>query len=249
MIANAQAGLRASRPTRTATTTALLERYPGAQVAQLRRPARDYRDGRADRLSADAGHAGRLLDLRRPTPAGEEGAMDTYHILRDFADSWVLLACSLFFVGVVVWAFRPGSREGARRRGQHPLPQRRRARTTRERRQPTRGATGHEQEARTKTRRGRDDRPFLGRDRGVQQPAAALVAVDLLRHDRLGRDLHDRSTRPGRWSTARRRACWASRPARTWRAEIAAVDEAQRRARASSWSTADLTAHRATTRS
>jgi cytochrome c oxidase cbb3-type subunit 4 len=36
--------------------------------------------------------------------------MEKYSILREFADSWVLLALSLFFVGVMVWAFRPGSR-------------------------------------------------------------------------------------------------------------------------------------------
>jgi len=35
--------------------------------------------------------------------------MDTYTIMREIADSWVLLAMVLFFVLVVVWAFRPGS--------------------------------------------------------------------------------------------------------------------------------------------
>lgn len=35
--------------------------------------------------------------------------MDTYSLLREFADSWVLLFLFLFFVGCVVWAFRPGS--------------------------------------------------------------------------------------------------------------------------------------------
>jgi len=34
--------------------------------------------------------------------------MDTYSILREIADSWVLLAMFLFFVGVFVWAFWPG---------------------------------------------------------------------------------------------------------------------------------------------
>jgi cytochrome c oxidase cbb3-type subunit IV len=34
---------------------------------------------------------------------------DTYTVFRAFADSWVLLAMFLFFIGVVVWAFRPGS--------------------------------------------------------------------------------------------------------------------------------------------
>ncbi len=36
--------------------------------------------------------------------------METYTFLRQLADSWVLLAMTLFFVGVVAWAFRPGSR-------------------------------------------------------------------------------------------------------------------------------------------
>jgi len=36
---------------------------------------------------------------------------DTYSVFRAFADSWVLLAMFVFFIGVVVWAFRPGSRK------------------------------------------------------------------------------------------------------------------------------------------
>ncbi|WP_172300367.1 cbb3-type cytochrome c oxidase subunit 3 [Pseudoruegeria sp. HB172150] len=34
-----------------------------------------------------------------------------YHILREIADSWALLVLFLFFIGVVAWAFRPGSRK------------------------------------------------------------------------------------------------------------------------------------------
>ena len=33
-----------------------------------------------------------------------------YHILREIADSWVLLALVIFFLGACLWAFRPGSR-------------------------------------------------------------------------------------------------------------------------------------------
>jgi cytochrome c oxidase cbb3-type subunit IV len=33
-----------------------------------------------------------------------------YHLLREIADSWVLLALTLFFVAAVAWAWRPGSR-------------------------------------------------------------------------------------------------------------------------------------------
>lgn len=35
--------------------------------------------------------------------------MDIYTVLRQFADSWMLLALFAFFVGVILWVFRPGS--------------------------------------------------------------------------------------------------------------------------------------------
>ncbi|MGZ9810164.1 cbb3-type cytochrome c oxidase subunit 3 [Pseudoroseicyclus sp. H15] len=35
---------------------------------------------------------------------------ETYTLLREIADSWVLLAMTAFFVGCCLWAFRPGSR-------------------------------------------------------------------------------------------------------------------------------------------
>ena len=36
--------------------------------------------------------------------------MDKYTVLREFADSWGLLAMFLFFIGVVLYTFRPGSK-------------------------------------------------------------------------------------------------------------------------------------------
>lgn len=36
--------------------------------------------------------------------------METYTFLRALADSWVLLAMTAFFIGTIIWAFRPGSR-------------------------------------------------------------------------------------------------------------------------------------------
>ncbi|SET67017.1 CcoQ/FixQ family Cbb3-type cytochrome c oxidase assembly chaperone [Oceanicella actignis] len=36
--------------------------------------------------------------------------MDTYTLLRQFADSWMLLVMTLLFVGIVAFALRPGSR-------------------------------------------------------------------------------------------------------------------------------------------
>ncbi|WP_116133665.1 cbb3-type cytochrome c oxidase subunit 3 [Tropicimonas sp. IMCC34043] len=40
--------------------------------------------------------------------------MDHYSFLRELADSWALLALVLFFVGVIVWVFRPGSAKAQR---------------------------------------------------------------------------------------------------------------------------------------
>ncbi len=37
--------------------------------------------------------------------------MELYSLLREFADSWVLLFLTIFFLGVFVWAWRPGSRK------------------------------------------------------------------------------------------------------------------------------------------
>ena len=36
--------------------------------------------------------------------------METYSFLRELADSWVLLALTVFFMAVVVWVFRPGAK-------------------------------------------------------------------------------------------------------------------------------------------
>ncbi len=40
--------------------------------------------------------------------------MDTYSITREFADSWMLLFLVLFFVGAIVWVFRPGASKDQR---------------------------------------------------------------------------------------------------------------------------------------
>ena len=36
---------------------------------------------------------------------------DTYSLMREFADSWALLALFSFFVGAFLWVWRPGSRK------------------------------------------------------------------------------------------------------------------------------------------
>lgn len=47
--------------------------------------------------------------------------MDTYSLLREFADSWMLLALFIIFLAAVIWAFRPGSRDTHRDIAQIPF--------------------------------------------------------------------------------------------------------------------------------
>jgi cytochrome c oxidase cbb3-type subunit 4 len=44
-----------------------------------------------------------------------------YHFLREFADSWGLLFMVVFFIAVILFAFRPGSRSAANKAAQIPL--------------------------------------------------------------------------------------------------------------------------------
>ena len=46
---------------------------------------------------------------------------DTYTLLRHLADSWVLLAMVTFFVGAILFAWRPGSRPLHEAAGQVPF--------------------------------------------------------------------------------------------------------------------------------
>lgn len=47
--------------------------------------------------------------------------MDTYTIMREFADSWMLLAMVLFFLGVVLWTLRPSAKRTHREISEIPL--------------------------------------------------------------------------------------------------------------------------------
>ncbi|MDG4906082.1 cbb3-type cytochrome c oxidase subunit 3 [Mesorhizobium sp. WSM4898] len=44
-----------------------------------------------------------------------------YNLMREFADSWGLLAMALFFVGCVAFALRPGGKARADQAAQIPL--------------------------------------------------------------------------------------------------------------------------------
>ena len=47
--------------------------------------------------------------------------METYTAMRHFADVWGLLAMTIFFVGVILFTFRPGGRKSAEHAAQIPL--------------------------------------------------------------------------------------------------------------------------------
>lgn len=47
--------------------------------------------------------------------------MELYTALRAFADSWALLALTLFFIGVNLWVLRPGSTRTHREIAQIPF--------------------------------------------------------------------------------------------------------------------------------
>jgi len=47
--------------------------------------------------------------------------METYTAMRHFADSWGLLAMAIFFVGVVLFTLRPGSKNLAKDAAEIPL--------------------------------------------------------------------------------------------------------------------------------
>ncbi|RUW56106.1 MULTISPECIES: cbb3-type cytochrome c oxidase subunit 3 [unclassified Mesorhizobium] len=44
-----------------------------------------------------------------------------YNLMREFADSWGLVAMALFFVGAIVFSLRPGSRKLADEAARIPL--------------------------------------------------------------------------------------------------------------------------------
>lgn len=52
-----------------------------------------------------------MTGLLLAAASGANEALSAYERLRHFADSWGLLALTLFFVGVVIYVFRPGARK------------------------------------------------------------------------------------------------------------------------------------------
>ncbi|OHV77183.1 CcoQ/FixQ family Cbb3-type cytochrome c oxidase assembly chaperone [Rhizobium sp. LCM 4573] len=47
--------------------------------------------------------------------------METYTAMRHFADSWGLLAMTVFFLGVVLFTLRPGAKKAAEQAATIPL--------------------------------------------------------------------------------------------------------------------------------
>ena len=164
---------------------------------------------------------------------------------------------SLAFCAVLVWVFRPGARKAQdeaasqifRNEDAPRTMQRRSAILASPPRRHLWVPPGPEAQraatrSATRTRRSGADRP---RDRRATQtettghewdgikeldtPMPRWWLWTLLRHHRLGGDLHRSSSRPGRWSPARPRGSSATRAAPNVAAEIAAARRRQRRAR------------------
>jgi cytochrome c oxidase cbb3-type subunit 4 len=77
-----------------------------------------------DALVAYLQMLGTLVDFSTydEAPAtAEEEQMETYTAMRLFADSWGLLCMALFFVGAVIFAFRPGAKRRADEAAQIPF--------------------------------------------------------------------------------------------------------------------------------
>nr|WP_316654571.1 cbb3-type cytochrome c oxidase subunit 3 [uncultured Gellertiella sp.] len=47
--------------------------------------------------------------------------METYTAMRQFADSWAMIAMGLFFLGVIVFTLRPGGKSQAAEAASIPL--------------------------------------------------------------------------------------------------------------------------------
>jgi len=59
--------------------------------------------------------------MTTPLAIVEGNAMELYTAMRHFADSWGLLAMTLFFIGTFVFILRPGAKAAADEAAQIPL--------------------------------------------------------------------------------------------------------------------------------
>ena len=160
------------RPSADASATGLkhaLRRQD--QPARFRRQSGPHhRDGRPDRLSADAGDQRRLLDL--PRRAARQRSM-SYETISQLAQQGGSVYFLLIFIGVCVYAFWPRNKAEFDKAARAALDEE--------------DAVMSEPREKDAHYRHRDHRPRVGRHQGAGHPAAALVAVDLLRLHRLRR--------------------------------------------------------------
>ena len=94
MIANATADVRTQATNDAPDADALAKRYPKAQARNFAgNPGPHHRGRRADRLSADAGNAGRFQALRRQSqyPLRREPCRRHTSFSRNFAQTWGLV--------------------------------------------------------------------------------------------------------------------------------------------------------------
>jgi hypothetical protein len=156
MIENARADFRA-QANPDADHSGLLERYPGAQTRNF--------DGQPELTEMDAMIAymqmlGTLVDFSTfvPDPQPLGGGDGNLHLAarlrRQLAPA---VHDAPFFIGVVIWAFRPGSRKVHDETASDDLPQRRQARARRRmtRRRRKEAADGRQETRPPRTRSAR----------------------------------------------------------------------------------------------
>ena len=124
MIANAAADVKTQATADAPDADALAKRYPKAQAREFAGNAGPrHRGRRADRVPADAGHAGRLQALRRQSqhPLRRETVSETYQFFAHLAQTWGLIYFFVLFIAVLVYALWPSLQKDFDEQARLPL--------------------------------------------------------------------------------------------------------------------------------
>ncbi len=124
MIANATADVKTQADRRRARRRRdgqALSQGAGARVRRQSGPR--HRSRRADRVPADAGHAGRLQALRRQSqhPLRRATVSETYQFFAHLAQTWGLIYFFVLFIAVLVYALWPSLQKDFDEQARLPL--------------------------------------------------------------------------------------------------------------------------------
>ncbi len=112
MIAHATADVVTQATTDSPDAADLAKRYPKAQARDFDgNPGPHHRSRCADRLSADARHAGGFQALRRQSQHPVTAMDETYKAVAEFAQTWGLVYFVVIFVLVLLYALWPSRKK------------------------------------------------------------------------------------------------------------------------------------------